>query len=200
MFLSFVKDKIMPNGRKRRKVLLKCYCGNEFETYWESFSCSQLKSCGCYQKIAVANAAHKRGDPLRRHPLYIKWENIKSRCFDINNKKYGGRGIKICDEWVNNYHNFYNWAIENGYASNLEIDRIDFNGNYEPNNCRWVTREMNGNNKRNNIFVVVSGEKMGLRRACRILGKNYKIVWDRIFKLKWDFETAINKPIRKINA
>lgn len=74
----------------------------------------------------------------KKHPLYKKYYSMKARCYNPNSlayKNYGGRGIKICDEWLEDVMNFYNWAINNGYKENLTLDRINVNGNYEPNNC-----------------------------------------------------------------
>lgn len=192
IFIKFENDKISVNGRKRKMALIECHCGNQFVSFWDSFNCGQNASCGCVQKISVKKAANKRADPLRKHNLYKRWKQIKSRCSDINNSKYGGRGIKVANEWLDDYHSFYNWSILNGYSENLEIDRIDNNGNYSPQNCRWVTKEINSNNKRNTILILLNGENMGLKKACRILNVKYKLVWDRIFKLNWTFEKAIN--------
>jgi hypothetical protein len=94
--------------------------------------------------------------------LYRVWSRIKVRCYNKkfqHYKSYGGRGIKVCDEWLNDFMAFYNWAMANGYADNLTIDRIDVNGNYEPSNCRWVTNEEQQNNKRNTIFLTYKGKR-----------------------------------------
>ena len=114
------------------------------------------------------------------YPLYWRLTRIKSRCYNKNNpryKDYGGRGITICDEWLNDFMNFYNWAMTNGYKENLTIDRIDVNGNYEPNNCRWVTPKIQSNNKRNNIIVKYNNEKMTLKQWSELLNLNYKMVY-----------------------
>lgn len=97
----------------------------------------------------------------RTSPLYGVWAGMKSRCYTTTNKSYknyGGRGIKVCEEWLNDYISFYNWAITNGYRQGLSIDRIDVNGNYEPSNCRWADASTQSRNKRNNIFISYDGE------------------------------------------
>ena len=88
---------------------------------------------------------------LCEHPLYNVWKNMKKRCYNknvYNYKSYGGRGIIVCDEWRNNFKAFYDWALNNDYEKGLEIDRVDNDGNYEPSNCRFVTRSENQKNKR----------------------------------------------------
>lgn len=93
---------------------------------------------------------------LRNTRLYSIWSNIKTRCFnnhDPHYERWGGRGISMCDEWRNNFKTFYDWAIQHGYAPDLQIDRIDNNGDYTPNNCRWVSITEQNRNKRNIIFI-----------------------------------------------
>lgn len=88
---------------------------------------------------------------LSNHRLYNIWANMKNRCNNKeskNYKNYGGRGISVCDEWINNFILFYNWSLENGYKNDLTIDRINHFGNYEPSNCRWVNREVQNQNTR----------------------------------------------------
>ena len=93
----------------------------------------------------------KNSHGLSGHPLYKLWGHIKERCYNKNNtnyKNYGGRGIIVCDEWKDNFKLFYDWAINNNYNYNLTIDRIDGNGNYEPDNCRFVTTSIQNRNKK----------------------------------------------------
>lgn len=97
---------------------------------------------------------------LRYTRLYRIWRHVKDRCLYPKShawNAYGGRGIRICDEWLN-IVTFYNWAINNGYQDNLTIDRINHNGNYEPNNCRWITIKEQQRNKRNNHFITYNNE------------------------------------------
>lgn len=101
--------------------------------------------------------------------LYEVWCCMKQRCYNPNNKsyqRYGGRGIIICDEWLNDYSAFRKWSMENGYKDNgeLSIDRIDNNGNYEPNNCRWVDIKIQANNKSSNITITHNGKTQTLQQ------------------------------------
>ena len=92
--------------------------------------------------------------------LYHIYQSIKQRCYypkAISYKRYGAKGIVMCDEWKNDFMSFYNWAIANGYSDNLTIDRINSNGNYEPSNCRWVTYKLQANNKSSNVFLSLNG-------------------------------------------
>lgn len=103
----------------------------------------------------------------KKEHLYMVWCTIKQRCLNPNNKQYsyyGGRGITICDEWVNDYSAFREWSTNNGYQKGLQIDRIDNDGNYEPSNCRWVDRKTQSNNKSSNILLSYNGKTQTLQQ------------------------------------
>ncbi len=130
----------------------------------------------------------------KRHTkLYYVWRGIKTRCYNKHSKKYdvyGWRGIAVCDEWRNDFMNFYDWAINNGYKDGLTIDRIDVDGNYEPSNCRWATQKQQQRNRRNNRKVTINGETHCLTEWCEILGINNKTVYSRISR-NWSIERAL---------
>ena len=175
----------------------KCVCGNETITQGYGLRTNHVKSCGCLKKSVAKQNFTTHG--LRNHPLYITWVNMRKRCNDSNAtgyENYGGRGIKICDEWNNDFEIFYNWAIKNGYKKGLTIDRINNNGNYEPNNCRFVDYYIQGSNKRNNHFITINGETKTLFQWSRLYNIDPSLILCRI-KRGWTEQDAITKPIKR---
>lgn len=137
---------------------------------------------------------HKNEIELHRQrhtKLYSVWVGIKNRCYNpkqINWCNYGGRGIELCEEW-HSFANFSNWAYNNGYSEELTIDRIDNNGNYSPENCRWTTRNRQSNNRRNNHYITFNGETKSLKDWCDELQINYCRTKARI-RNGWTIENA----------
>lgn len=169
------------------KYLCKCECGKEKLVDGYSLRSGISKYCiDCKNQKRYGKKKNKR--------INIIYNGMKARCYNSNTpeyKNYGGRGIKICDEWLDNYWNFENWAINNGYKNNLSIDRINNDENYEPNNCRWATRIQQQNNTRNNKFVIYKGERKTIAEWSRIIGVSSTCL---SYRLKnWDIEKAFNK-------
>lgn len=126
------------------------------------------------------------------------WRQMRRRCTITTDPKfqiYGARGITVCPEW-HTYEAFRSWAIETGYADGLSIDRIDFDGNYEPSNCRWITMADQARNRRTNHWITAFGETKTLVEwsedpRCQV---SYAAVHLRIFRRKWDAERALTTP------
>lgn len=138
-------------------------------------------------------------DVDRQRILAIRCTMIDRCTKPYNNsyKIYGGRGIKVCDEWLNDKESFYKWSIEHGYSNGLQIDRINPDGNYEPSNCRWITSKENNNNRRNNKKYEINGEIHTLSQWSDIYDMPFDVVQQRIQDLKWDVKKALTTPIRK---
>lgn len=133
----------------RTMWICKCDCGNEIIAESYNIKTGHTVSCGCFQRerTSAANMTHGK----RKTRIYRIWVCMKNRCYQETYhafKHYGGRGITVCDEWRNSFESFYKWAISSGYEDNLSIDRIDVNGNYCHENCRFVTMAEQNKNKR----------------------------------------------------
>lgn len=189
----FGKLLVVENTNKKRNKktiwLCKCDCGNYKEVQVDNLTSGHTKSCGC-----LNGKGYKHN--LKNTRLYYIWSCMKQRCYNENHKQYkdyGQRGIKICNEW-HEFINFYNWAINNDYQDNLTIDRINNNGNYEPDNCRWVNMKIQSNNRRSNHIIEYKNETHTLKEWCDILKLNYKTIQTRINSLKWNVEKAFETP------
>ncbi len=152
------------------------------------------KSCGCLRKEITIKSHLKHGQ--RHTRLYRIWCNMKNRCLNPNVphfNRYGGRGISICEEWLD-FDSFFKWATESGYQDGLTIERKDTNGNYEPNNCIWVPAARQQHNKRTNHMVTYNGQTKCLKEWTDELHLNYPMVLQRLTKLGWSVEKAFETP------
>lgn len=158
--LTAIKYVGVDKGR-HKYWLFKCDCGNEPIAELSNVKSGRTISCGCIQNKRTIESHTTHG--LTHTKIYGRYKAMVARCYRPSTKSYvnyGGRGIKICDEWLDKkdgFVNFYNWAIENGYSEELSLDRIDVDGNYEPSNCRWVSQKIQSNNIRNTIYATYRG-------------------------------------------
>lgn len=132
-------------------------------------------------------------------PLYRAYHDMKDRCTKpqkSNYKYYGGKGIKVCKEWSDDYLTFYEWSMSHGYQEGLQIDRIDFNGDYEPKNCRWVDKITQENNKSSNIRITYKGQNHTVTEWARLYNIKPPSLRNRLRK-GWDFEKALTTPVKR---
>lgn len=171
----------------------KCDCGNEVYVRGYSLRSGNTRSCGCLQ--VETNIKLRQTHGMAHTRLYNVWVGMKGRCSSPSSgcyKYYGGRGIRVCDEWQN-FTPFYEWAINNGYQDNLTIDRIDVNGNYCPNNCRWITAKEQSNNTRRNHYITFNGETKTLKEWAKQLHICHTSLIERLDR--WDsVEDALTIP------
>ena len=162
---------ISRNGKKAATWRCTCDCGNTADVPYKSLKTGHTKSCGCYQ--VDVQRARKTTHGLSETKIYKTYQNMKSRCNTPSSTEYanyGGRGIKVCAEWEESFEAFYNWSVRNGYADHLTIDRIDNNGPYSPENCRWATYAEQSRNKSSVHWFNLNGEILPLADAAKRLG------------------------------
>ena len=173
----------------------KCDCGKEIVVAGGNLRTGHTKSCGCLR------VSH-RGSKER---LYGVWYGMKRRCCDANvdqYENYGGRGIKVCDEWANDYAKFREWAYSHGYDDKKQpkdctIERIDVNGNYEPLNCKWATSLEQQNNRRGSKYVTYNGETKTVAEWSRQIGVGGGAMYQQLDR-GWADEKVIETAIEKI--
>lgn len=170
-------------GRDNHRQVIwrcRCDCGKEANVRGYSLRSGNTQSCGCLADERRAETHRKHGGTHTR--LYRIWGGMKARCFSPNEPcypYYGGRGIKVCDEWLS-FETFQTWAISHGYRDDLTIDRINVNGHYEPSNCRWATLKVQQNNKRSNRVIEFNGESRTLQEWAEAIGINHSTLIERI--------------------
>lgn len=175
-----------------RMVEYICDCGNIRWGLLYSLRTGHTKSCGCLHK---KGSKPKHG--LCRHPLYNTWKDMKQRCYNVNYTdyhNYGGRGIFVCSEWIDNAEAFIKWAELNGYQEGLTLDRIENDKEYSPNNCRFSTRGVQNRNKRTNIFLTAYGETKCVTdwlkdKRCMV---SFNTMIKRVNDYGWGHEMAIS--------
>lgn len=174
---------------KKSYWLCKCDCGNYTQSYTHALRSGRNKSCGC-------------GEGYRKHAMcdtlaYKSWASMKQRCLNPNTKsykKYGGRGIIICDRWKNSFKNFLEDMGER--PKEMTIDRIDNDGNYEPSNCRWADKDTQLKNRSNTIILEYDGKQQSLKEWSDELNIPYKTLLARLRVHKWPVERVLTTPVR----
>ena len=216
-------ERVWSGNRYRPHYICKCECGKEVSVRCQRVLEGQTKSCGCLNKEVqrerlTGTGRHNQHYKTRLYRIYIA---MKDRCYNESHERYfdyGGRGITICDEWIdyeNGFNEFYDWAINNGYDEDLTIDRIENNKGYSPDNCRWVTMKTQSNNKSNNKFVTYEQRfdeigKPPIRYTftiaiwAEIIGIHKHVLRDRLIRWNMTVEDALTKiptksrnPIKK---
>ena len=186
--LTFVKRTNEKAG-STYKWVVECYCGVKFITNPTSVKLNKTLSCGCSRK--------KHGDSTTR--LYGIWNGMRHRCLDkkhISYHRYGGRGIKVCEEWDKSYENFKEWAINNGYQEELSIDRIDNDKDYSPSNCKWSSIKEQCNNRENNNRLTFNGVSKTVAEWSVETGLPYHTIHKRILH-GWEVKDILTKEKRQ---
>ena len=170
-----------------------CDCGSKREVIGRSLVAGMTVSCGCYHKEQMRGQFVKHG--LSRHPLHNKWISMKQRCYNPNHIGYhnwGGRGIGVCDEWRDDFQAFYDWCVMNGWKKGLDIDRIDNDKDYSPENCRFITRRVNLNNTRKNRYIEFDGKRMTISQWGLYLGGKPNLIQNRLGR-GWPLDRALTE-------
>ena len=191
-----VMGKLDANEHGQYKWLCECECGNRAIVFGYHLRNHHTSSCGCL----VRETSRKMGQANRKHGhegsrLYNIWRGMKSRCHNPNNKdykSYGDRGIKVYPDWYD-FHIFLEWAIDSGYSDNKSIDRLDVNGDYCPENCRWATTNEQSNNKRTSRYLTHEGHTHTVGEWAKLLNIPYATLYRRLFRYGWNIERAFTK-------
>lgn len=178
--------------------LCKCDCGNEVSVKGVNLRKGITRSCGCLRREVAKDRHITHG--MRDSRLYQIWSTMLKRCDNpksISYKNYGARGITVCEEWKQ-FEPFMEWAIENGYQDHLTIDRIDNDGNYCPDNCRWSSVKEQANNRRTCRFINYNGKTQTMKQWAEETGIRMGTLYRRLVYLNWSVEKALTAKVRKM--
>lgn len=166
----------------------KCDCGNIKDVRREYLTSGGTSSCGCLRNELRSKTAYEMGEKNVRHghcrrnnmhPLFNVWRGMRSRCKDpkhISYKTYGAKGISVCKEWDEDFVAFYEWCMANGYKKGLALDRIDPKGNYEPDNCRFITQAENNRRQKRTIWIEHNGKRLTIPQWAEELGMEHSTI------------------------
>ena len=189
--LKELEPHITPCGTTKRMFECRCDCGNIVRK--ELAYMKVCESCGC-TKPTIGDRTRKYTKSATSSFIYTTWLGMRQRCYDPNAEKYknyGGRGIRICDDWYNDFSKFYTWSLKNGAKKGLTIDRIDNDGNYEPNNCRWVSLKTQARNKTTTRYITCNGITKPLCVWSEELGIGESTIRARIDKYGYTIPQAL---------
>lgn len=198
---SKAESHIYPGGKPEICWNCTCLlCGNKCVVKGKSLKQHHTRSCGCLHKPPTPPLTHGMSDTR----LYNVWRSMKQRCYDKNckaYKDYGARGIVVCDEWLHDFKAFYDWSIENGYDETADrkectLDRENVNGNYEPDNCRWVSMAIQCNNKTDNHILEYEGVSYTLSEAEKEFGIPQSTIRKRL-KIGWSIRKTLETPLKR---
>lgn len=180
--------------KKSRKLRWRCQCdcGNTGVAHEYNLLRGLSKSCGCYAKKRQSECNKTHG--MTNSPIYHVWQGMKKRCNDSSDKffhRYGGRGIKVCDRWLHSFESFYEDMGER--PANGTLERIDSDGDYCPENCRWATPKEQARNMSRNKLVTINGIALPMIQMCELLGVNYYRVRSRL-RRGWPDDVAFSVP------
>lgn len=178
--------------------LCKCKCGKEVKCYQHNLERGTSTSCGCLRSYYAKQTRNCHGESTSI--LYKKWTSIKTRCLNPksrNYKDYGGRGIRICEEWLD-FWTFREWSYDNGYEDGLTIERKDVNGDYCPENCCWIKAFEQASNKRSNTFIEYGGKIQTAAQWARELGIGKDTITYRV-RAGWSPEECLFGKEKKVS-
>lgn len=178
-------DRVQANGRHRIMWLCKCDCGNTVEVLGDNLKKGVSRSCGCYRHDTLSSSKATHGQTETK--LYKVWRGIKTRCYNSRSQyfaRYGGRGIVMCDAWRDDFVSFCSWAELSGYRDGFTIDRIDNDGIYSPENCRWVDMKAQANNRHSNVLITLGDETHNITEWAGIIGVSPKTLFSRYYSGK----------------
>ena len=188
-----VVERVENSADGRARWLCRCDCGQSKTVLGEHLKKGRTKSCGCAKSESSSKRFKKHGG--RNSKLYRIWSNMKDRCNNPDCKvysDYGGRGIKVCKEWIDDFSAFQKWALANGYKEGLTIDRKDNDKGYSPDNCRWTDRKIQGNNKRNCRYITYKGQRKSVAEWSDITGIPHDTLLYRL-NHGWETERILKK-------